>query len=386
MRLCPTREQEILLFQMAGARRWVWNWALRRRIDTYKANGESVSWSDLSKELTALKREPETAWLSEIDSQALQQALSDLKCAFTRFFEKKARFPRWKSRKNSVPSFRIPQRVFLDGNLLSVPKIGSIRVRNSYGEIGATKSATFKCDAKGHWTVSLVGTKEVAEGPYPLPMPEAVVGLDAGLATYATLSNGEEIENPKFVRNADRKTRRLSRAVSRKKKGSKNRKKAGRKLARRYAKVASQRKDFLSKLTTELVREYRAIGIEDLSVKGLARTKLARSILDASFGEFARMLTYKGVWYGTAIVKVDRFFPSTKRCSLCHHQQEGLTLSDRSWTCDGCGTHHRRDPNAAQNLKQEALRLLYMAAGHADMRNAHGETVRPMIRRLVSVK
>ncbi|GLC28224.1 RNA-guided endonuclease InsQ/TnpB family protein [Roseisolibacter agri] len=403
-RLEPTAEQAAQLGRLAGARRWVWNWALERRTATYRADGKSVSWAALSAELTGLKQAPAMAWLAEVDSQALQQALADLKRAFANFFESRARFPRRKTRKRSRPAFRIPQRVRLDGGRLYVPGAGWVRVRRAraedgtFAEIGPTKSARFTCDAGGRWHVALVGARHVEEGPFPLPPEAAAAGMDQGLTTFAVLSDGATVANPRFGRRADRKLRRLHRAVSRKVKGSRNRGKARRALAREYGRVRDRRQDFAAKLATQLITAYPVLGVESLNVSALARTKLSRSVLDAAWGDLHRRLHYKAAWWGGGpdgrtgrwVIPVGRWFPSTKRCSVCHRRNPDLTLADRTWSCGQCASVHDRDGNASENLRQEAWRLLAngllgkghedqqgAAGGQPDARNASGPRVRP---------
>lgn len=384
IRLAPTPEQADALAGFAGARRWVWNWALERRKETYEADGRPVSWSNLSKELTALKRESETEWLSEVDSQALQQALRDLKAAFAAFFKGDAGYPRWRSRKRHAPTFRIPQRVRLDGDTIYVPKMGHVDVRHiPPGPEGSTKGATFKRSAAGNWYVKLVVEWHCEEGPVNLPSdPGRVVGIDLGLTTYAVLSDGTKVANPRFGRAGDRKLRKLHRKLSRKKRGSRNRTKARKKLARAYEKIGNQRKDFAHKLTTGLLDRFDGVCIEDLGVSGLARTKLARSVLDAAWGEIKRQLAYKAPRRGKYLGFAGRFEATTKVCHVCHSRAPDLELSDRSWECGECGTHHDRDENASAMVKhlgwaRYASGTQDVAAGLAETQNARGPTVRP---------
>ena len=375
-RVEPTTAQEDGFKRFAGARRWVWNWALQQRQEHVAATGKGLPDNILSTRLTALKSEPALAWLKEVDSQLLQQVLADLKKAFGNFFEKRARFPRFKSRKRDVARFRIPQRVTLAGGFLTVPKIGRVKVRQSQPVDGATKSATFKRDACGHWFVSLVAETEMPDVALPAPVPERTVGVDLGLKDAVVTSDGERVAAPRFYRAAQRQLRRAQRSFARKAKGSANRAKARQKVARVHQKIADKRADFCHKLTTALVKDHDAVCIEDLSVKGLARTKLAKSVMDASMGAVRRQLEYKGAWYRTPIVAVDRFYPSSKLCHECGHKNDGLTLSDRVWACPSCGCILDRDLNAARTIKREGLRILAVAAGHVDTRNACGPCVR----------
>jgi putative transposase len=355
----PSADQGHALNRMAGARRFVWNWSLARWKETYKATGQSISLKQLSAELTALKSRPETAWLSECDSQALQQVLADLHQSFVNFFERRARYPRFKSRKRDHARFRIPQRVKIQDERVYVPKIGWIRIRQSREVDGATKGATFRREADGHWYVSLTAEFEMPDVAIPTPDPAKVIGLDLGLIDFVTTSDLDEkpIPAPKFSRKASAKIRRAQKAVSRRNPGSKRRDKARKRLARAHQKAREQRNDFLHKLSTDLVGRHEAICVEDLNVKGLARTKLARSFADAAMSEFRRQLEYKCLWNRKALVVIDRFFPSSKMCNRCGALNDRLSLSDREWDCD-CGAHHRRDFLAACNVRDEGLRLL----------------------------
>jgi putative transposase len=360
--MCPTTAQEQSLNRVAGARRWVWNWGLARWKETYEATGKSISLKQLSAELTALKREPGTAWLGGVDSQALQQVLKDLHLAFTNFFEKRARYPRFKSKKRDPMRFRIPQRVRIDEGKVYVPKVGSVRIRQSQPVEETTKSATFRRSPDGKWYVAITAEFDMPDVPLPSPVLGRVVGIDLGLKTFAVITGQDDIPNPRFFRKGQKKLRKAQRVLSRRKPGSKRKAKAKVRVARVHQKVANQRGDFLHKLTTRIVGENEGICIEDLSLKGLARTKLAKSFADASMGELRRQLTYKCEWNRKHLVVIDRFFPSSRMCRGCGEISAGLKLSDREWTCP-CGMHHDRDESAAINIRDEGLRLL--AAGHA---------------------
>ncbi len=278
-RLEPTTAQEDGFKRFAGARRFVWNRALQQTQAHHAATGKGLPEKDLSARLTALKSEPATAWLKEVDSQVVQQALADLKKAFGAFFAKRAGFPRFKSRKRDVARFRIPQRVTLTGGSLTVPKIGCVKVRQSQAVEGTTKSATFKRDACGHWFVSLAAETEMPDVPLPAPREERTVGVDLGLKDAVVTSDGERVAAPRYYRAAQRHLRRAQRSFARKAPGSANRAKARQRVARVYQKVANKRNDFCHKLTTALVANHDAVCIEDLHVRGLARNKrLTKSI------------------------------------------------------------------------------------------------------------
>jgi putative transposase len=369
-RMEPTPRQSDELLRMAGTARFVWNWALARCQTFYRQNQKSLPQGQLSNELTELKSQE--LWLSDFDSQSLQQVLQNLSQAYRNHFNPKMRsgFPKFKTKRDLRQSFRIPQRVVVREEKVYVPKLGWVNLRQSQAIAGETKSATFKRTATGKWYVTLVSEFEVSEGKQTVTR---VVGGDLGLETYLTLSDGTE--NPRFLRQYAKKLRRAQRHLSRKVKGSRNRAKARLRVAKVYERIANLRSNFSHQLTHKLM-QYRALCLENLSILGLARTKLAKSMLDAAFGEVVRQWKYKSVWNGTYALQADRFFPSTQICSECGYQNQNLNLSDREWICPTCETKHRRDHNAARNLEDEGRRQL-VAMGILETRNACGQCVRP---------
>lgn len=372
-RMVPTPSQRQALEYNAGCRRWVWNWALSRKQKYYSEHGVGLATRILQSELPVLKHTPGTTWLAQADAQSLQEVLRNLDNAFRLFFNTKARMPRFKARKDNQFTFSVPQRVIISNGYVRVPKIGHIKIRQSCTIEGPTKSATFKRDSSGDWYVTF--TTELAMPDTPLPNPNAsrTVGVDLGLKDFAVLNNGEREPIPRFARKAERLLRRAQRTFCRRKKNSARRLRGKRIVALVNRKITNQRQDFLHKLTTRLVRDYEGVCIEDLNIKGLARTKLAKSILDAGFGEFRRQLEYKTIWNRRYLAVIDRWFPSSKTCHVCGVVNQALTLADRSWTCV-CGACHDRDLNAAINIRSEGLRIL--AAGHAESLNARGPDVR----------
>ncbi|HEY3228736.1 MAG TPA: transposase, partial [Roseiflexaceae bacterium] len=364
-RLESTKQQAARMRRFAGARRWVWNWALHRKKAHYAETKTSLTYNALAVELTELKRQPETAWLREVDSQALQQVLRDLDQAFSAFFAKRVGYPMFKSKKTDTPRFRIPQRVVMEGVFVRVPKIGLIRARIHRPVEGEMKSATFKQEPDGSWYVCFV-VAQLAPDRQSRPI-RTRVGVDLGLHTFAMLSNGNTIDNPRFYRKQMRKLAHAQRALARKQKGSKNRDKARVQVARLHQKVKHQRQDFAHKVTTDLVRQFDLISLEDLSIRGLARTKLSTSVLDASWSMFRRFLAYKADWMDRHIMVIGRFYPSSRLCPACGAINGDLTLADRVWTC-GCGAVHHRDLNAARNIDHEGFRLFEQlaAVGHTE--------------------
>jgi putative transposase len=376
-RIRPTKDQEHDLDRMAGTRRYVWNWGLARKHEHYKATGENLSTAALSTELTTLKHQPGTAWLKEADSQALQQTLKDLDRAFRNFFEKRAKYPKFKSRKRDMPRFRIPQRVKVEGEFIIIPKVGKVRIYKSMEIDLPTKSATFKRDALGHWYVTLTAEFEMPDGALPAIDPSKTVGIDVGLIDYATFSDDTPpIPAPKFFRKGQRKLKRAQRKLCRGRFGSNRRKDAKDRVARIHQKIKDQRGDFQHKLTTKIIDRHDAVFTEDLNLRGLVRTKHGRgkSFSDAAFGEFFRQIDYKADWNRKHSLKVDRFYPSSKTCNACGQINATLTLKDRIFVCE-CGVVIARDKNAALNLRDEGLRTV--AVGHPETKNARGVRIRP---------
>jgi len=361
-RIYPTPEQEERFRQFSGCRRVVWNWALARRIEHYKQTGKSLSFEDQCKELTLLKQQEEYAYLQEADSQALQQVLRDLNQAFQNFFKnpKHFHFPKKKKKRSTPNSFRVPQRVSLGENGVSIPKVGVVAIKLHRPLEGTIKSATIKQEPTGKWKITFVSHFEMPDVE-PVSV-ERALGLDVGLETFLTSSEGEKTASPQFYRKQEKQIKRAHRNVSRKQKGSRNRAKARKQLSHVYAKVRQKRQDFLHQLTHRLVSEHDVICIEDLNLSALVKSKLrghSKSWSDAAFGHMRRMLEYKTVWNLKRLVAIDRWFASSKTCHLCRHQTE-LTLSDRIWTCSNpeCRAVHDRDINAAINILQEGLRML----------------------------
>jgi putative transposase len=355
-RMYPSPEQISLLMQHIHACRFVYNHSLEQKIRAYEQAGRKLSCFDLNTRLPALKEEH--PWLKEVNSQSLQSANKNLDNAFTRFFREKKGFPRFKSKKNPVQSFQVPQhyRVDFDQKRIRFPKIGEVKTIFHRIFTGKMKYATVSVTSTGKWFVSIL----VDDGkPEPEPAPfslDTTLGIDVGLKDFATLSTGEKVENPRYLKNSLQRLKVLQRRVSRKKKGSKNRQKAIQRLARCHEKVANRRNDFLHNLSFRVVSENQAIAVESLNVGGMMKNHhLAQGIGDVSWSTFFTMLEYKCRRYGKTLLKIGRFDPSSKICSKCGYLKQDLALSDREWVCPDCGTHHDRDINAAINIKKFAL-------------------------------
>ena len=355
-RMYPNREQIASLLQHIHACRFVYNHSLEQKIRAYEQEGQKLSCFDLNTRLPALKEEH--PWLKEVNSQSLQSTNKNLDNAFTRFFREKRGFPRFKSKKNPVQSFQVPQHYTVDfeQGRIKLPKIGEIRTIFHRVFTGKMKYATVSITSTGKWFVSILvddGTVEPEPTPFSL---DTTIGIDVGLSNFATLSTGENIENPRYLKNSLQRLKVLQQRVSRKKKGSKNRQKAILRLARCHEKVANQRNDFLHNLSFRVVSENQAIAVESLNVAGMQKNHcLAQAIGDVSWSTFFTMLEYKCQKYGKTLLKIGRFDPSSKICNCCGYINRDLKLSVREWICPDCGTHHDRDINAAINIKKFAL-------------------------------
>lgn len=383
-RLSPNKAQQEAMLRQAGACRFVYNWGLARRKEHYAETGKGLTYNQQAKELTSLKQQPGMEWLNVAECNASQQSLKDLDRAYASFFARRAKFPRFKVRHRSSPSFRNPARARVNGDRIWCPKIGWLKMRGFRPLDGTAKGSTYKRDACGHWYVTIVVHFEMPDVALAEPDQSRAVGLDAGLKDFLILSTGEKVSNPRFYRKMERKLRRAQKTMSRRKPGSKRRQKAKLRVARIHRKTANCRKDFLHKLSTDIVRRFDVVCTEDLCVKGLAKTKLAKSFMDAAHGEFRRQIEYKCEWNRKHFVKVGRFFPSSKTCRSCGAVNGRLTLTERQWVCPSCNVVLDRDLNAARNILGEGLKEL--AARRADSQNARGASVRPSARVAVGVE
>lgn len=362
-RLYPAAEQKVLFAKTFGCCRFVYNWALNLKIAAYKERKETLGNVYLTNLMKSeLKTEHE--WLSEVNSQSLQSALRNLDAAYTNFFRntKAVGFPRFKSRKDRQ-SFLCPQhcRVDFTKGTITIPKAKDIPALLHRRFKGIVKTVTVSMNPSGKYFASVLvdtGMQEIRAGEVER---ETALGIDLGIKTLAVCSDGRMFENPKNLTHSLDRLKLLQKRLSRKKKESANRNKARIKVARLQEHICNCRKDNLHKITHALTHDsqVRTICMEDLNVKGMQRNHhLAQSVSDASFGEFSRMLEYKCKWYGVNLVKIDRFAPSSKTCGKCGYVYNGLKLSDRSWICPECGTHHDRDFNAACNIKEFGLKAL----------------------------
>jgi len=354
LRAYPNGAQRRLLDRWFGAVRWLWNTALEIRSEAYRTCGLSLTGNDLSRWLTQWKHTAGHEWLAEVPSTALTQCLRDQDRAFSGFFAKRARYPRFKT-KGGRQSLRFQGvgRPWRSGTL-SLPKLGALKLAEELPKTERPGMVTLSRDARGAYYVSFC-----AEVPCPsLSGTGELVGVDLGLTHLATLSTGEKIPNPRHYQRRLRYLRQQQRCLARRQKGSKRRVKQRVRVARAHARVREARQYALHALTTRLVREFSVIAIEDLNVRGLARGRCARAIHDAAFGELRRQLRYKSEWYDRLLLEVDRWYASSRHCSVCRFRLDELRLDQRQWKCPKCGACHDRDINAAENLLTQGMRQL----------------------------
>ncbi|MFF4827164.1 RNA-guided endonuclease InsQ/TnpB family protein [Streptomyces sp. NPDC001312] len=360
-RLYPSTGQRTALARAFGCARVVYNDALRARETAREQGLPFPKTGDLSKRLiTEAKNTPERAWLGEVSAVVLQQSLRDLDTAYKNFFDglkgkrPKVGAPRYKSKRDTRQAVRFTANArwsITAGHKLRLPKIGDVRVRWSRMLPSTPSTVTVVKDSAGRYFASFVvetGPSEVL--PTTAPQP----GIDLGLGHFAVLSDGTKVDSPRFLRRAEKRLKKAQRALSRKEKGSRNRDKARLKVARAHARVADARREFHHQLSTKLIRENQAVAVEDLSVKGLARTRLAKSIHDAGWSAFVSKLEYKAARYGRTFVRIGRFEPTSQVCSVCGVKDGPKPLHVRIWTCGACGAVLDRDVNAAVNVAKAA--------------------------------
>ena len=359
-RIYPNSEQALLIEQHFGCVRFVYNWALALQNRYYKMFGKGLSRIQIQSQLVKKKKTGKFTWLNDVNSQSLLNALLNVHTAYTNFFKGRAKFPRFKSKKITQRSYQCPQHctVNFEQGVINLPKLKGIKTVFSREFEGRVKTVTISKTATGKYYASiLVENNEVVPTPTTIE-PSLTLGIDLGISHLLNLSDGSKFDNPKYLANASNKLTIQQKIFARKQKQSKNYQKQKLTVARIHEKVRYQRLDLHHKITHKLICENQATSfcIEDLSVKNMVKNhKLAKSISDVAWGQFVTLLTYKASWYGKNILKVNRFFASSKICSHCHHKLDNLPLSMRNWTCPSCQTHHDRDINASNNIRSQAL-------------------------------
>jgi putative transposase len=379
VRLYPTKEQETQLAQCFGCARWWWNYALNKSIETYKETGKGLTRAALNAFLPILKKAEDTIWLADCYSQVLQATTLNLTTAYKNFFEKRAGFPKFKSR-HGKQSIQYPQNVkIVNGNVKLPGNTGEIKAKIHRPIEGKIKTVTVSKTPSGKYLASIL--TEV-EGENPVISEGKIYGIDLGLKHFAVVTDGEKVvlyDNPKHLGKHEKNLKRKQKKLARKVKGSNSRNKYRKVVAKVYERVSNSRQDFLHKLSYKLVSDSLVVIVENLNVKGMVRNhKLAKSISDVGWGTFTNFLAYKLERRGGKLVEIDRWFPSSKLCSNCFYQIGEMPLDVREWTCPHCNTHHDRDGNAAQNIRAEGIRMI-KAEGSAV--SAVGGEVRPKLGR-----
>ena len=358
-RIYPNKKQQELIQKTFGCTRFIYNYYLNKRKEMYENDRTTFTYNMCSKDLTSLKKDLE--WLKEVDSVGLQSSLKDLDYAYQKFFKEHTGYPKFKSKKNRYKSYKTKNTNncldFINKHI-KLPKLGFVKVRDKQIPQGRILNATISQEPNGHYYCSLCCIDVEFE---QLPKTNRNIGLDLGLVDFAILSDGTKIDNPQFFEKSEQKLAKLQRELSRKTIGSNRWNKARIKVANLQKHISNQRNDFLQKLTTEIVRTYDVIAIEDLDVKAMKETDSTirnKRVGDVSWSDFRRMLTYKTQWYGKELSVIDRYYPSSQICHCCGHKDGKKSENIRFWICSKCNSELDRDINAAINILNEGLRII----------------------------
>lgn len=349
-RVYPTRSQELILARCFGVSRFSYNWALNERTQSYKQDGKSLGYIESSARMTQFKKQEEFSWLNDVSFDVIQQSLRDLQASFKNFFNKTSRYPKFKSKNRSRDSARFTRNsMWIEERGVRLTKVGTLKTKWHRQLPSHPSSCTITRERSGKYFASFV----VEEEREPFAQTNREIGIDFGISTLMTLSDGEKISNPKFLKKSLKRVKTLNQQLSRKRKASKRRAIAKKKLARAHEKVRNQRLDHAHKLTKKLITENDIIHIEDLDLKQMTKNhghNFNRNLADTSIGQMTRLLIEKAQMYGREVKKINRYYPSSQICSNCGYRNQSLKLSEREWTCESCKTHHDRDLNAAKNI------------------------------------
>jgi len=379
LRALPTPSQEEKIAKTIGCARFSFNFYLNEKIEIYKLTNLALDYSSFKKSFNGLKQHPAFDWLKEVDKFSLESALEQVDDAFDRFFKGQTKFPKFKSKHKSKQSYTTKETngniaFDIENQVVKLPKLGKVPVKLSKKHLtmfqkneftAKIKSATVTRHSSGQYYISLkceeIIPLEEKIDVTSIPT-DGIIGCDLGLTHFLIDSNGQKIENPRYLKENLKKLAKLQRRLKHKKVGSSNFQKQKQKIAKLHLHISNMRKDFLHKVSRKLVDENQVIILEDLNVKGMIKNrKLARSISDVGWGMFKTFVSYKANWANKILILINRFFPSSKQCNGCKEKNTLLSLSDRVWVCPSCGTHHDRDDNAALNIKEEGIRLLLNA-------------------------
>lgn len=369
-RILPNKEQSELMVKHFGSTRFVWNYFLAERKQSYLESKKSLSYHDNARTLVTLKKTDEFSWLKEVNSQSLQASLKDLDTAYGRFFKKQAMFPKFKKKDFCTDSFRCPQNVEIIEDKLRIPKFKPIKINIHRKIEGKILFVTISKTCTDKYFVAV--TCEVEHEP--LPKSDKAIGIDLGIKLLAVCSDGTVFENIKTTKKYAKKLTYKQKQLSKKEKYSNNRAKQRKQVALVHEKIRNIRSDNIHKFTTQIVKANGIIVTENLNVSGMIKNhNLAKAIADASWHETTRQLKYKSDWNDRSLVEIDRFFPSSKLCSVCNFINQNLTLKDREWTCPNCKSILSRDLNASQNILKQGLKILSGCGTQSENKQKHGK-------------
>lgn len=374
VQIYPRESDKELLGKHFGVRRFIFNKFLEIRQKEYTENKVSIGYNACSALVTDMKKQQEFEWLNEVNSQSIQAAIKDLDGAYDRFFRKISKFPKFKSKHTSRQSFKVPQfaKVDWEAKTIKIPKFKNpFKFRGKYsGKLLKINSVTISKNASGKYFASIQGEFEIASKD----STGEIIGVDLGIKSLLIDSNGTEIKNERFLKKHLKKLKYLQRQHSKKTKGTKSREKSRIKLAKEYQKVTDQRNNYLHQVSSKLISDNQVIVLEDLAVKNMVKNhKLAQAISDVSWGSLVSMLKYKAVWYNRQVIQIDRFYPSSKTCSHCHHLMPFMPLNIREWDCPSCRSHHDRDVNAAKNILRQGLNIMSSLGTKSDTKQKRME-------------